>query len=349
MEPDPHHLRNTLLCILIGISISVVQAGKLNANNTFSIRLENDAVAGSDGDYTAGVEFVWTHAHRTSLEELEQLPLWYRQFSSFMPIGQINFDTVGSSISLGQQIYTPQDIETAALLPNDRPYAGWSYLNIAVHGRSENHLDSMTFTVGVIGPDSYASDVQRGLHEIIDSTPPNGWDNQLKNELGLNLYFLHDRRFWKRTGSNEFEIELIDSTQLALGNVDTRLSYGWRLRAGRQLPSDFKLGKIRHADPGFEPEDHYGIFAQVAEPTTHLYFELQVSESYVARNIFLEGNTFRDSHSVKKRDWVSEISAGFTYGKEDFRTSFLYTYRTQEFSTQNDGAAYGSITFSFRI
>ena len=70
----------------------------------------------------------------------------------------------------------------------------------------------------------------------------------------------------------------------------------------------------------------------------------------VARNIFLDGNTFADSDSVDKIPFVADLNAGLaiTYGR--VRTSYAIVYRTKEFHEQDsDGDVFGTITLGIRF
>ena len=40
------------------------------------------------------------------------------------------------SVSLGQNIYTPEDKERSDLILDDRPYAGITYLGLGLHSKS---------------------------------------------------------------------------------------------------------------------------------------------------------------------------------------------------------------------
>jgi hypothetical protein len=63
----------------------------------------------------------------------------------------------------------------------------------------------------------------------------------------------------------------------------------------------------------------------------------------VGRNIFLDGNTFRDSPSVDKKYFVGDANIGvaLTYG----RTQLTYTlnWRSEEFQGQDKPDIFGAI------
>ena len=69
----------------------------------------------------------------------------------------------------------------------------------------------------------------------------------------------------------------------------------------------------------------------------------------MARNIFLDGNTFRESAHVEKEPFVGGLQAGaaVTYG--DTRISYTQVYTTREFDTQHKPEQFGVITLSHRF
>ncbi|MBM4346519.1 MAG: lipid A deacylase LpxR family protein, partial [Deltaproteobacteria bacterium] len=90
-------------------------------------------------------------------------------------------------LSLGQNIYTPEDISRRDLIKGDRPYAGWTYLALTFHVKNTAKMDVFEVTMGLVGPASLAEETQRIVHRWLDTHDPKGWRNQLKNEVGVNI------------------------------------------------------------------------------------------------------------------------------------------------------------------
>jgi hypothetical protein len=63
----------------------------------------------------------------------------------------------------------------------------------------------------------------------------------------------------------------------------------------------------------------------------------------VLHNIFLDGNTFKDSPSVDKENFVADLMAGLAISYGRYRFSYSYVYRTKEYKTQIDPQVFGSI------
>jgi hypothetical protein len=114
-----------------------------------------------------------------------------------------------------------------------------------------------------------------------------------------------------------------------LGNVYTYLAAGYTLRLGEGLGSDFNHSRIRPGLPVWSwgtPADGFNwhVFASA-------------EGRLVGRNIFLDGNTFRDSHSVSKKPLVGDFEIGFTVSWDILRpisVTYRHLVRTPEFDGQ---------------
>ena len=73
-----------------------------------------------------------------------------------------------------------------------------------------------------------------------------------------------------------------------------------------------------------------------------------MAERTGARNIFLDGNTFRDSPSVARDMWVAEAQAGFVLKYDRCQLGFTAVYRTEEFETQLDPQRSGAVSLARR-
>ena len=67
----------------------------------------------------------------------------------------------------------------------------------------------------------------------------------------------------------------------------------------------------------------------------------------VLRDIFLDGNTFSDSHHVDKELLVGDFVIGASLVYRKFKFSYAQVLRTAEFEAQNSGHNFGSISISY--
>jgi len=299
---------------------------------TLTVAVENDRVVNTDRHYTNGIRVSWVSprdgAPDWTAPVLDTLP-------QFHPDGDRRI-----GYSAGQLMFTPDNIAQEALIVDDRPYAGWLYGAMSLHTATETRRDSLELALGVVGPASLAEPTQKFVHEVIQTTRPLGWDNQLSNEPGI---LITAERQWRKLV--EFDlgglaVDGIPAFGLTLGNIWTFPSASVTMRVGQNLPQDFGPPRIRPSLPGsdsFVPSDDWGW-----------YIFGGAEGRYVARNIFLDGNTFSSSHSVKKIRWVGDFQAGVAVVFRAVRISYMQVFRTREFEGQPNADRFGAVSISFR-
>ncbi|MCI5049916.1 MAG: lipid A deacylase LpxR family protein [Rickettsiales bacterium] len=294
---------------------------------------ENDRWAGSDQHYTNGFRASY-------LSPENDIPDWLSGTASQLPF----FASHGRkrySLAVGQNMYTPEDITQRALQVNDRPYAGWLYGNIGITSDTGYRLDNLELSIGIVGESAQAEPVQDKVHEWTNSKDPKGWHNQLKDEPVIMLTY---ERKWRNLV--EFEpfglgADITPHMGGSLGNVFTQAAVGATARLGFDLPADYGPPRIRPSLPG---SDFY-------IPTQHLggYIFAGIEGRAVAHNIFLDGNSWKDSHSVDKEHYIGSIQIGAVITYQTFRIGYTHVFSSKEFKTQSGSDQFGAITLSYRF
>ncbi len=307
-----------------------------NTGGTFSIQIENDLFGGdSDRNYTNGVRATWLSAEG-------DVPVWVSEPASHVPF----FESDGKLrvlFGLGQNLYTPTDITVRNLQPNDRPYAGWLYGSVGLVSDNGHILDNLQLDIGVVGPAAMGSQVQEFVHDLIDTRDPSGWDNQIDNEPGLVLFYERKWRSLYEFGTflPGYGVDATPHAGAALGNVFTYGAAGLTLRFGKNLPADYGPPRIRPSLPGSSFFISDGSFGW--------YLFAGIEGRAIARNIFLDGNTFGGSHSVEKNPLVGDLQIGAAVSWDQWRLSYTQVYRTREFDTQSNDDIFGSVSLSYRF
>ncbi len=67
----------------------------------------------------------------------------------------------------------------------------------------------------------------------------------------------------------------------------------------------------------------------------------------MGRDIFLDGNTFTDSHSVQKETLVGDVAVGLSFVYKGTKISYAHIFRSRSFTLQVRGQSYGSLAFSY--
>jgi lipid A 3-O-deacylase len=301
---------------------------------TLTLILENDLFYNLDRHYTNGVEATWTTAR-------DAVPSWAMRWAQWLPFVEPGAHVRGV-FSLGQTMYTPSDISLNDPPPGERPYAGWLRGSMGLITENGVHMDQIQLTLGVIGPLSLAEPAQKLVHRITDAPEPKGWDTQLHNEPGVVLTY---QRSWRQETFQQsgFQVDVTPHVGGAAGNVSTYLDSGVTIRAGWLLPDDFGPPRIQPSLPGS------GFFEAHSGQPVGFYGFMGLSGRYVARNIFLDGNSFRSSRKVDRKNFVSDIQIGVAANLADARITYTHVFRSREFKTQDEGDEYGAIAVTWQF
>ena len=330
----------------LAISSQAVLAAGKDQPWTFTFYFENDLFSDTDQNYTNGTKLSWVSPDLTGYAEDGRLPDWSLKYIRWLPF--INEPGLQRNIalSIGQNMYTPEDISKEELVEDDRPYAGWTYFGIAFHSKNERRLDSMEIQLGIVGPESFAEETQKLVHELVNSKQPKGWDNQLNNEPGLAMVYECRLRFLRERAENGMGYDAITHLGATVGNVYTYANTGLEIRGGWNIPKDFGTALIRPAG-----DSSATVSAMGSRPSIKKKFSIHVfagvSGRLVLRDIFLDGNTFTDSHSINKEYFVADAYAGISLTVYRFKLSYTQVARSKEFEGQDDNHCFGSIALSY--
>ncbi len=290
-----------------------------------SLITENDAYfepfIKSDRYYTAG-----HYLSYTSKEFDDSFMNKIAVFSHFYDKSLSSF-----SVSLNQEIYTPEDKHRIPLKKDDALFGGYLYANITISNRADEFLEQIGFDIGVVGPYALGRQVQNGVHKITNNRQVEGWKYQIKNEFIMNFYYNIIYRL--NLFDNIFDIS--PNFLLSLGNANIYADAGIKLRIGYGLNNDFAIPSVRNR-----------IVSNTIEDGFRIYLLGGLKYKFVGRNIFLEGNTIRGvKGNLSLNRMIYEMEIGALIGYKNFAISYLFTNRQKEFKTQSTNHTYGSIRF----
>jgi hypothetical protein len=292
-------MKPTIVTLTVIVIMAIAASALASGQNfwTQSIYFENDLFTGTDRNYTNGVKLSLISPDLSPHAEDGKLPRNLLEFIHKIPFikeSGLQF-THKVEFSIGQNMFTPIDISKYELIPDDRPYAGWLYVSTSYHRKRvvnniAHFMDTVEMQFGMVGQASYAEETQKFVHKLFDRQRPNGWDNQLDNEPGLVMVF--ERKWLFNPGLAGMGYDAITHLGGALGNVQTYLNGGVELRFGWNVPNNFGVSLIRPAgSTRLSVDDDFSLFIFGA-------FDGRA----VLHDIFLDGNTFAESHSIKKKE-----------------------------------------------
>ena len=314
--------------------------------STITFIFENDLFGNTDDEYTSGLQLGWLSPDLKHYEEEQRLPRWLLPLVHVLPFINVPDSQHNVGFAIGQQIFTPKDTQSRALVKDDRPYAGWLYGGLSFISKNESVLDTVEIQLGVVGPWALAEEAQSLVHDIRGLVRPQGWDNQLNNEPGLALIYEHKRRLLRSTNASGFGYDVITHAGGALGNVFTYLNAGGEVRLGWNLPGDYGTSIIR---PGGDTNAPTSVNDPRVNSHESIGFYLfgGVSGRLVLRDIFLDGNSFSRSHSVDKEALVGDAVVGVSLTLRSWKLSYAQALRSREFEQQRGIHNFGSISLSY--
>jgi hypothetical protein len=316
-----------------GMSASPAWAADGSEKGAFSILFENDIFYNSDHDYTNGVELAYTTAPQDT-------PDWAVDAARRLPFFNQGGD-VRTRYALGQAIFTPHNLKLADPPPTDRPYAGFLYGAFGLVDDDGRNLDQLQVQLGVIGPASLAEDTQKWIHGIINDRDPQGWSTQLRDEPGLVIQYERSIKLIPPQSVLGLVFDVEPHYGIAVGNVYDYVNAGGMARLGFNLPKDYGPLRLDPSLPGsgfFEPTGGLGA-----------YIFAGVDGRAIARNLFLDGNSFQPSRSVDKMNLVGDLQLGAAVVFDSFELTFTHVIRSREYATQKAAAQFGAVNLSFRF
>lgn len=278
------------------------QAAQAQGVVSHQFEIDNDSLLlrDRDGLYTSGGRYTQQYAMRTP-DRLDQYG-W----------------------RIGQAIYTPSDIKLApaAISRSDHPYAGWLYGGVF---RAAHFADGRNYRYGLdlgcVGPCAGGEWVQSRLHHLIDQPQPQGWSQQIKNELGTVLYADYAPRRWQITRW----IDVTPSVHGRFGNVYTDAGASLLLRSGRLnlLPD---------------------------QPSLHGFMRFDARA--VGYNAMLQGGYFSSGNprTVVPKRLVGEAEIGVAWNNAPFALSASIVRRSTEISALSNAAGaenFARLLFSY--
>jgi hypothetical protein len=316
---------------------------------------ENDThlisrVNGSDRHYTQGLklEFLFPEGDMTAPA---------RKLASLLPrrygvCGESAQNLrCSSGFTIGQNIYTPQDISHQSLQADERPYAAWLYGGLSIQLRSPLLIQTVEIDVGAMGPRALGRTIQTKWHDLINVAYPQGWQNQIGNEPGVLLQYFQRRQHAKVGGEDgsPWSADFSGRYGGIAGNVFTYVLAEPVFRLGYNVSNDFAetIPEVIEK-PGVAAMPMTGPRSTSLPPVEFYVFAGSEGRTVLVSEV-LEGNccSHPASHGVRHKPFVGAIEYGFAARLRSMRLTWRQIHRTREFVGQKRPDIYGSVALTY--
>ena len=232
-------------------------------------------------------------------------------------------------ITIGQEIYTPEGLFSTDPPLDDRPYAGWLFMEAIAVRVSEDRSTSLGLELGLTGDPSFASPLHRWFHRSLGKHEPMGWGHQIPFEPAFTFKY-EARRAWPLVSDTRaMSTHIEPNGSLMLGTLRTGALAGLTLRGGWNAPPPFDWWGARAGAP-------YFLVALGAEG------------ELVLRDLFLDGSTWTQSAHVERVPVMGRLKGRVQMGLGRVGIEFAATRSTIQFTGQAGQHTVGTIRIIVR-
>ena len=276
---------------------------------------DNDYFASTDKDYTQGYNF-----------ELVS------PFLDKNPINILFLKPKRSEYKYGIAIehigYSPNNIKSPEIQFGDRPFAAAIMLKsfaIATDTIQNSRFVS-SLNLGIIGPGAFGKEMQVAIHEATGNTIPQGWKNQIKNDLVLNYEMTYEKQLLRYR--NFISVQTFSTARI--GTLFTNASIG----------GNIVVGVINSPFTSLKDSKNF-----------QLYFYSQPMVAAVGYDATLQGGLFNDeSPYTISSNSMKRFTAQHQYGIVMQTKTLYFEYSraaiTREFA-DGSSAKWGGIRIGF--
>ena len=336
-----------VLWVIITSTTAVPGHAELTDVAGVQVYWDNDAFAKShktDRWYTNGIRVAFTYNKPPTVEAAKLL-----QNASELLL----WDEVKPTLtySFGQSMYTPGDITIPGPQINDRPWAAFLYYGVTAHAVKETEFRTSELKIGLTGKYALGEQVQQGVHHLIASNQPVGWDQQVRSRLGLQLSHARTYRVLGDVNRSLFGFQV--GWGAALG---TLRSYGTASAAFTFGDLSARTAPLLIGNEGDFVIQDFGKSGQFRRP----FAFIAANYTAVAYNYFLEGRTPYGHSDIQPKRSYNVVQWGFSLPTQEWicskcpRLVYTQSRRSPEFSsaatsTNERAQRWGTVVFNWDL
>src|SRR5258706_1026433 len=293
LSASAQRISNTALC------------RNVNSSQYFRVHYENDYFSATDIYYTQGINLEQVH------------PAIGKFFSSKLLIRSASKETK-FGIAIEHEGFTPTSLAHPEIFYGDRPFAACLFLktfSISNNPTIRERISSVLST-GVIGPAAGGEEMQESIHHWVNAAQPQGWQNQIQNDIILNYQVEYDRGLI--TSKNNFFFS--GKAGARAGTFNTKAYAGTTLMIGNF-------------------DDPFINFSN-QKRKTQIYLYAEPLLNIIGYDATLQGGLFNKTspYSISSSDisrLVFQGNAGIVFKFNTIQLEYFQSYLTKEFRTGN--------------
>lgn len=300
---------------LLIIFISCLVAAQDKANKELGLQLDNDSFVSTYNDfyYTNGMFVFFNCVSDKSTVEKKII----------------------HGFKIGQEIYNPRNVKSDFTFDHNRPYAGYLFAeyNTTKMYQSDTVL-GMSFSIGIVGPDSKAEDFQNMMHSNFGFGEIVGWQYQIRNLLAVQFGLNYSKPVLAKITSDKIDFHLY--TQSDIGTAFSGISVGALTRISL-LKS---LTSMQNSN----------YYKGLGNAQKELYFFVLPKINLQFYDATIQGSMFNNDSPVTfdLKPFRFKGEAGFKFKYNQYNLSCVFNYTTDEIKNSSaTGYHYGSLGFSY--
>lgn len=243
---------------------------------------------------------------------------------------------------IGQKIYNPYWSHVPDVKMQDRPFAGYLYASAAMGWFFKNEsILKVSTQLGILGPSSFAKEVQTGFHKFIKSYyTVEGWDHQIKDEVALNFDLSYQRLFYHTPNRI---VDVSGSSSVLIGNTFSGANAGLLFRFGNINPfyeSSYANSRIKNKQGDHRKTD------------LELFLFTKPQLNFAAYDATIQGGLFRSDKGPVTfgiNHWVYSQQIGVNFAWKRLSSKYIVTLKTKEVESSAKAYQYGSLIFAYHF
>ena len=304
----------------------------------FTFTFENDLFVGDDNGYTNGMGITFGKGPFKEFNN-ENLPNWLHWLAKDLYISTMKNKQRGVAHMFFQRMQTPEDLTKTELIVDDLPYAGLLAWQGTLYAWDDRVSDQLSLYLGAVGPITLAEQTQTFIHGKTGAAEPKGWDNQIENEP---IFKVEVQRVWSlyRSAGKGKQFDILGLWGAGIGNLESATKAGLAIRWGTNLQYSF---------PTFGLQADRQVNPLALTPDNDFYLFLGARAGVVFNDILIDGNTFKDSHSVPLEHNQDQVSTGVVWSIGRNAFSFQISSLSSRTEITNEREEFGALSYTHRF